>query len=105
MYRIRLKARPDLFVGKKDISYALKSDQTALFHNQNRNETDDKLFQYNAHWWVSEERARVFPSIKEFNSSVGRICDKQETYSRLEVVFIDGTTKPLDDFLKEIRTK
>lgn len=110
MFKIRLVAKPELYIARKDISYAIKSDQEAqraidYYKSRNNISTDDQVFQYNAHWYVPEERAYVFASIKNMLNVLRGICKKGETYSRYEVVlyevtFANNITLSLDNFLK-----
>jgi hypothetical protein len=109
--RVRLKASPDKWVGKKSPTYAFHSDQ------------DPRPLQENAYWFVPEKNAKVWTTVSALRRVVregrwrpiylnpgtsnsiiapwGLTVDpevniKPQTYSRYEVVFQDGTVESLD---------
>jgi hypothetical protein len=86
IYRIRLKRFPHLFIGKKDPSYALKSDY-ALKQWGYSNETADQRLQLDAHWYKPEKYAKVWTSLSALKRFL-TLCRRNgaDTFSEYELL-------------------
>lgn len=111
-YTIRLKQRPNLFIGKTSSTYALCTDQELADkvewykHTRNTDFTPiEVIFQLQEnnppHWFVPEERAKVWTTIraiKHFTSYV-KCKDRDNTFNEYEIVVNGSEIIPLDKFL------
>lgn len=88
IYRIRLKNRPDRWVGKKSPSYALVSDKRiAHFRERYPLCSLEEAVTLNAHWFVKENTAKVWTSVSSLRRFLA-ICreGKDDTFSQYEVL-------------------
>ena len=90
MMRVRIKNHPSKWVGQTHPSYALHPDQ----HSH--------PLQLDAHWYVPESRAKVWTSLTVLKRVVtlSKYGFDSATFSQFEVVFGDGSVKPLDEVVK-----
>lgn len=107
VFKIRLKHHPDKYVGKKDPTYAVHSDQT---NGHNHPQID-------AHWYVSEAQAKIWTSVTHLRRFLG-FCRNAEgdTFSLYELIVLSHKgskvieldyskldNRSIDDLFKDIR--
>lgn len=87
LYRIRLKAKPEVYVGKHDPTYAINEDGKAI--------------DLSAHWFVPEPLAKAWTK-SALRRVVAYACSewRTATFTRFEVVDTKGVAAPLDSLLK-----
>ena len=93
----------DVWVGKKDITYALEEASNPLkkpSYARPRQISGTNLHRDLPHWWVSEPLAKVWTTMLSLKkaTTMGRFMGTYR-FPDLEVVFADGSTKPLDEVM------
>lgn len=87
--RVRLRGT-EVWVGKLHTTYALASCI----------DSSEERVRPAAHWWADEAHAKVWTLQTSLKGTVMRVRRTGlETMSRLEVVFADGSAKPLDELI------
>lgn len=106
VYLIRLKDHPELYVGKKNVSYALDSDYIIA---------ENKINPAKSSFLVPKAKAKIWQvagRIKWLHSYSGRYYDHknhedcQSTFSLYEVEIDDNgklSWMPLDEFVKTVK--
>jgi hypothetical protein len=112
-YLIRLKQRPDLYVGRESSTYAISSDRqikdTISLHNNRYKEEVEVLVQgYSSdppYWFREQLKAKIFTTPTEVRKLVRRYSEKDDTFSQYEVEIHEDEKKVviqnLDDFMKQ----
>lgn len=90
LMRVRVRGT-DLWVGKRSPSYAFQDA------SRNPGTLKGREAQGGCYFWVGEKYAKVWTDLKALKavSTMGR--DGDRGFPDLEVVFADGTVKPLDE--------
>lgn len=113
-YLIRLKKRPDLYVGKESPTYAISSDREiqrtiSLHNNRYKDELEAIVQGYSGsppYWFRDQSKAKVFTMPTEIVRLVRRrrYYEKDDTFSQYEVEIHEDEKKvkfkDLDDFIK-----
>jgi hypothetical protein len=103
IFLIRLKNFPELYVGKKNTSYAISSDE----HLNRGSDTAEEAITHNGnipHWFASKDKAKIWTKPTPIIWLRSYASDKDEdTFSQYIVEIDDNgtiTEVPLDNFNK-----
>ena len=113
-YTIRLKQKPDLYIGKTNSTYALLTDQgindQVEWYKNTRNQDATPiqiLFFFDEskppQWYVPEARAKVWTTIKSIKNftSYAKCKERNNTFNEYEIVVNESGVIPLDKFLQD----
>lgn len=120
-YMLRLKCRPDLYVGKKNPTYAVKTDQRITaniqWYLEQRNEVlvaRNVLLQRDEsnppYWFVPKTRAKVWSGVTGVRRFIGRCrSEATDTFSEYEIEETHPKSgvavMPLDELLQNREAK
>ena len=107
IFTIRLKRRPDLYVGKRNPYYAMMTDNPILNRIKHTNQTIDQIIDGCALFCKPEKYAKVWTSEKAIRQFLSYCCpgdDTSPTYSEYELL-LNGNVIPIEQVFKGPKNK